>query len=84
MSTPGILTVEDCFAAAENAEAIRKVRAYCVEVEQSVTRCRQRFASGYLCPSCIARDGVISDIRGLLPAVEAGDMDDDRDRDRDL
>lgn len=78
VSTPEILTVEDCFAAAENAEAIRKIRVYLASIEQSIDYCRQR--NGRPCSPCHGRQDVVTAVRALLPALAGeGDVDDDRD-----
>lgn len=67
MSTPEILTVEDCFAAAENAEAIRKVRDWCDRTDAAARTEPLSFTDSE--PVFQARMQLVDEIRALLPEV---------------
>jgi hypothetical protein len=68
VSAPEILTIEQCFAASDNATAVMRVRFYLDQLDLSVKRCSQ-CPSGE-CSLCVERGRITADIRALLPVVD--------------
>jgi hypothetical protein len=67
VNTPEILTIEQLFAASDNATAVMRVRYYIDQLDLSVKHCAQCHSGE--CSLCVERVRITADIRALLPAL---------------